>query len=105
YLSDDSIKDCKDARFFLTFLIRLKKLSELGWDEIRKSHRHGYGLEKIPQSCIKPNTKYLPKFITPEVELDVFRSNGDNRTFVGYQEGKVFHIFYIEAKFGDICSH
>ena len=48
YLQKNSICDCKDAAFFYEFLFRLKKLSELGWDEIRKSGRHSFGMEKIP---------------------------------------------------------
>lgn len=105
YLQDNSIKDCTDAKFFYNFLFRLKKLSELGWAEIRKSHKHSFGMEPLTQTQIVPDTKLLPDFITPDVELHVFRSSGDNRTFVGFQKSKIFYIFYIEAAFGDICTH
>lgn len=105
YLKDNSIKNCEEANFLLKFILRLRDLSVLGWNEIRQSQRHGYGLEPLPQDELVPNTKLLPEFITPEVELDVFRSNGDNRTFVGFQKGKIFYIFFIECKHGEICKH
>ncbi len=103
YLSRHSIKDCKDPHFFYTFLIRLQQLSELGWTEIRKSHRHSFGIESIPIEKIKPQ---LPSCITPEIkELDVFRANGDNRPFIGIQVHNVFQILFIETCFGDIYDH
>jgi len=39
YLSDISIKKCTDPKFFYDFLMRLQKLSALGWIEIKKSHK------------------------------------------------------------------
>lgn len=106
YLHDVSYSDCRDALFFIDFLKRLQKLSELGWNGIRASHRHGYGLEKIPISQLNARLKFLPAFITPEVkELDVFRATGDNRTFVGFQKSKIFYVFFIETRFGDVCPH
>lgn len=105
YLHNDSYSNCNDAAFFIKFLERLQKLSELGWKEIRIANRHGYGMEKIPITQLNVSIKNVP-FITPEVkEIDVFRSNGDNRTFVGVQKGKIFYIFFIETRFGDICPH
>lgn len=104
YLSDVSIKGCKDHSFLLNFILRLQKLCELGWNEIRSSHKHSYGMEPIPYNSIKPKDK-LPSFVTREVELDVFRASGDNRVFVGLQKGKVFYIFFVEANFCDIYDH
>ncbi|MCU4155223.1 hypothetical protein J1N10_04505 [Carboxylicivirga sp. A043] len=103
HLSETSIKDCKDSDFFIEFLLRLKKLSELGWKEIRKSQRHGFGMEKIPISEIHPK---LPNCVTPEVKhLHVFRATGNNLPFVGIVIQQVFRIFFIETKFGDIYDH
>lgn len=103
YLSDVSIKDCKKSEFFIEFLLRLKKLSELGWKEIRTSQRHGFGMEKIPVENIHPK---LPSCITPEVKhLHVFRATGSNLPFVGLEMQKVFRVFFIETNFGDIYNH
>jgi hypothetical protein len=104
YLSDVSIKKCSNPRFFYDFLMRLRKLSELGWTEIRKSHRHAYGLESIPLNQIKPQV--LPESITPDVKyLHAFRANGDNLPFIGIQMQRIFRILFLETNFGDIYNH
>lgn len=104
YFKNVSAKDCTDYKFFLDYITRLQKLSELGWDEIRKSHPHSFGMEPMPKTQIRHNG-LLPDFVTREVDLHVFRAVGDNRVMVGLQEGKIFHVFFIEAKFGEISSH
>lgn len=104
YLSDASVKKYNDDKFFYEFIFRLKKLSELGWEGIRKSSRHDYGMESIPISMIKP--KVIPESITPDTEkLHVFRANGNNLPFVGIQIKNVFRILFIETKFGGIYNH
>lgn len=104
YLCDVSFRECTDSKFFINFLSRLKKLSQIGWKEIRTSHRHSLGREKMPVTKIL-HADLLPKFVTREVELDVYRSAGDNRVMIGLQESKIFHVFFIEAKHGDISPH
>ena len=106
HLQLTSIKDCQEPRFFFKFLERLQKLSDLGWNGIRASQRHGFGTEKIPVGEIKP---MLPSFITPDVShFTVFRANGDNRPFLGVRNSnnnKLFHIVFIESRFNDIYDH
>lgn len=51
----------KDYKLYLDFIIRLNNLSNMSWDIINTSHRHGFGTEKIPINKIKPS---LPKFIS-----------------------------------------
>lgn len=103
YLSEVSIKDCKKSDFFIEFLMRLKKLSELGWKEIRTSQKHSFGMEKISINNIHPQ---LPSCITPEVKhVHVFRATGSNLPFVGLEMQKVFRVFFIETNFGDIYDH
>lgn len=104
YFKDVSVKDCNDHKFFFNYITRLQKLSELGWNEIRKSHPHSYGMEPMPRAQIRHNA-LLPAFVTKEVDLHVFRAVGDNRVMVGLQKGKIFYVFFVEAKFGDISSH
>ena len=67
YFKNVSAKECKDAKFFLDYITRLQKLSELGWDEIRKSHPHSYGMEPMHQAQIHHNG-LLPSFVTKEVD-------------------------------------
>lgn len=103
HLQENSLKDCKDSKFYFDFLIRLRDLSNLGWKEIYKSHKHSFGTSKIPISKLKPD---MPSFITKDVtELTVFRANGDNRPFIGLQNKNQFHVIFIETKFGDIYNH
>lgn len=105
YLYENSIDSCNDSKFFFDFLIRLRKLSELGWNGIRTSSRHSFGMEKLSISSIIPQPRY-PHFITPDVkEFSVFRSNGNNTGLVGFQVEKIFYVFYIETKHGDIYNH
>ena len=93
----------KDFKFYADFIERLKKISSLNWNEILIADRHGFGTEKIPVTQIKP---MLPKFITPEIsDLIVFRANGDKRPFLGLRNGSVFHIIFLEEKFGDVYNH
>ena len=102
-LQEGSIKDCKVHNFFYSYLRRMKNLSELGWAEIRKSHKHSFGMSKIPISALKPQ---MPKAITPDVtELTVFRAVGDNRPFLGFQTGGIFHVVFIESTFNEIYHH
>jgi hypothetical protein len=103
YLSDKSIKKCQDYQFYFDFLMRLKELSEKGWNEIRKAPKHSIGLEPLPRCKIKPD---LPPCITPDVnKLHVFRANGNNLPFVGIQIQNILRILFIETKFGDIYDH
>lgn len=102
HLQHVSFIDCKDVTFFPNFMRRLKNFSELGWNGINTSQRHGYGMEKLPQNIIKPQ---LPSIITPEVQLFAFRATGSNLPFVGFREGKIFHIVFIETSFGDVYDH
>lgn len=104
YFKDVSVKDCNDHKFFFDYITRLQKLSELGWNEIRKSPRHSFGMEPMPSVQIR-HRGLLPTFVTKEVDLHVFRAVGDNRVMVGLQKGKIFHVFFVEAKFGDISPH
>jgi hypothetical protein len=104
YLSETSIKKCNDSKFFFDFLMRLRKLSELGWNEIRKSHKHAYGLEPISLKKIKPQV--VLESITPDVVyLHALRANGKNLPFVGIQMQQLFRVLFIETNFGDIYDH
>lgn len=106
YLRPNSIKKAKDPKFFYEFLMRLKELSEQGWKGIRESSRHHYGMEKIPRNQIKCDLTSVGDILTDDIQhLDVFRATKDNHPFLGIQVDKVFHILFIEAKFGDIYNH
>lgn len=104
YLQAVSIKDCKDSKFFFDFLMRLQKLSELGWKQIRVSDKHSFGTEDIAIKQLK--IKSFPPCITPDVDkLKVFRANGNNLPFLGIQHENIFRVIFIESHFGDIYEH
>ena len=104
YLVEESYNRCSNSKFFTDLLGRFKKYSTLGWQGIRASGRHQWGMEKMPVEQIKHTAKV--ECITPDVkDLHILRSSGDNRVLVGLQEQQVFHIFFIEANFGDISFH
>jgi hypothetical protein len=79
YLAPKSYNNCKNPKFFIEFLTRLQKLSELGWQEIKK---------------------------TPDVtHLHVLRATGKKLPFIGIEIQEIFRIFFIETKHGDIYDH
>lgn len=93
----------KDFEFYRLFIERLNKISSLDWNQISADKRHGFGFEKIPRDIIKLQ---LPPFITPEVDhLLAFRACGDNRPFLGFRNENIFHVIFIEEKFGDVYDH
>lgn len=104
YLVEESYNKCSNSKFFTDLLGRFKKYSTLGWQGIRASGRHQWGMEKTPVDQIKHTAKV--ECLTPDVkDLHILRSSGDNRALVGLQEQQVFQIFFIEANFGDISFH
>jgi len=104
YLQTNSIQDCEEHDFFYDFLFRLKQLGELDWATIDKTQRHGFGYEKLPVEQIKP--KNLPPIVTADVKnLIVFRASGDQRPFLGIRRDNIFHVIFIESRFGDIYNH
>lgn len=104
YLQPYSYNACSNASFFIEFLERLKKLANLGWQQINVSGRHGFGTEKMPISKLK--VKNFPPIVTPEVEvLTVFRATGSNLPFLGIRVEDTFQVIFIETQFGDIYDH
>ena len=87
-LHDVSYTECNESSFFINLLQRLKKLCLLDWNEINKSQRHSFGYEKISIKSIFS-----------------FRATGSNHVFLGFREGNVFKVVFIESKFGDIYNH
>lgn len=101
FLQDASYTKCHDSGFFIKFLSRLKSLCQLGWNEINRSYKHSFGYEKIPVSCLKSGLA-----LTKDIDyLFVFRATGDNHAFLGFREGNVFMVVFIESEFGDIYDH
>ena len=96
-------KPKRNQDLYRDFLIRLKHLSELGWEEIGKSQRHGYGFELIPREQFKPQ---MPETVTPDIrKLFVFRSDGANHAFAGFRRDDIFFVVFIESDFNELYDH
>lgn len=96
-------KAIKDGKFFIDFINRLKALCSLGWNGINTSWRHGYGFEMLDKTSMNKHiAALLPDGIA---KLQVFRAKGDNHAFLGYRDGSIFQVVFIEYQFGDIYRH
>ncbi|WP_439258024.1 hypothetical protein [Lonepinella sp. BR2271] len=75
----------------------LHKLSQLTWQELINSNRHGLGTEKIAHSAIKGSS--VPDFIIDQnITLIAFRFSG-KKPMVGYRENQIFHILWLDRDF------
>lgn len=93
----------KDGDFFIHFLDRLKKLSGLDWNTINVSARHSFGAEKMQvKDLVLAARQLVPAGMD---SLTVLRATGDNHAFLGYREGYVFQVIFIESQFGDVYQH
>ncbi len=89
YSVDDCDKDDKAA-----FASRLYLLSQMTWAQIKMADRHGAGTEKIATNSIRVGTDHLPQ----DVDLLALRFSG-NKPMVGYRDGVVFHIIWLDHSF------
>ena len=83
-LHDVSYTECNESSFFINLL-----------------QRHSFGYEKISIKSIKKDIS-IAKGID---YLFSFRATGSNHVFLGFREGNVFKVVFIESKFGDIYNH
>ena len=104
YLEDKSLAKPKlNQDLYKDLILRLKRLSQLGWNEINKSQKHSFGYEFIPTSCFIPQ---MPAVITPDTDkLMVFRADGANHVFAGFRREDVFFVVFIESDFNKLYHH
>lgn len=92
-----------DSGFFIAFLDRLKKLSSIDWNTANVSACHSFGFEKMDVFFMTRSAQnYVPEGMS---SLLVFRATGDNHVFLGYREGNIFQVIFVEYQFGDVYSH
>lgn len=92
---DYGVKRCSDDQK-ISLIHRIEDLCKLKWSEIRASHRHAFGAEKIPISSlnVKP-----PPFITGDVKfLLAYRFSGKHPMLV-HQSKFVLHIIFLDTDF------
>jgi len=92
-----------DSKFFIAFLQRMQKFCQLSWKGVRTSQKHSFGAEPIDVQFLSEKARQnVPKGLK---KLLVLRATGDNHSFLGYRDGNVFQVIFIEYEFGDIYSH
>lgn len=93
----------RDSVFFIDFIKHLRKFCQLSWDDIRTTQRHGLGTETIKADDLNSGAKAMvPSGLK---KLLILRATGDNHAFLGYRDGNVFQVLFIEYAFGDIYNH
>jgi hypothetical protein len=92
--------DCCQQEHRAAVAARLFKLSQMTWLQIRQAPRHGLGTEKIDRTSIRPP---LPLSLTDDVNLLAIRYNGIH-PMVGYRDGRIFHILFIDHTM-DVYPH
>lgn len=97
------VKAKNDSDYFVDFIQHLRKFCSLNWNDVRTTQRHGLGTESIDVVSLKEGAKDLvPSGLN---KLLVLRATGNNHAFLGYRDGSVFQVLFIEYKFGDIYNH
>ena len=84
--------DCCDLPHRAALAVRLSKLSQMTWLQIKSAPRHGLGCETIARNAIKSP---LPQQVTDDVVLIALRYNGKS-PMVGYRDERTFHILFID---------
>ena len=77
------------------FADQLHHLSRFTWSQIQSSPKLGAGHEKIARDSIKAS---IPSFVTEDVNFLAFRFMG-KAPMVGYRQGEVFFILWIDRDF------
>lgn len=77
------------------FASTLHQLGQRTWGEINGLDRHKNGSEIIPRESIKGK---IPNHITPDVRFIAFRFY-KKAPMVGYREGNIFHIIWLDRQF------
>lgn len=92
-----------DSHFFVDYIHHLKSFCNMTWNEMRTTQRHGFGSETIGVN--KLTQKALQRIPSGLRKLIVLRATGNNHVFLGYRDGNVFQVLFIEYRFGDIYAH
>jgi hypothetical protein len=65
------------------------------WNQLVGSHRHGSGTEKTARQSIRAP---IPRHVTEDVTFLAFRFHR-KRPMVGYRDGRIFHILWLDHSF------
>jgi hypothetical protein len=88
------LDNCKEEDR-LQLICQIVKLSELTWNQIYSSHKHGFGSETIPYKKIKPT---IPSHVTKDSTLLALRFSG-HKPMIGYRDGATFFVLFLDHNF------
>lgn len=81
------------------FLDTITKLSEMTWNDIKLSSRHGKGTEKISIKSLKTKIQY-PDNISPDnTDFVLALRYSGLKPFVGIRTQNIFHVLAIDPDF------
>ena len=95
YLKGDYCLSKCDKDEKATLSDTLHQLCRLTWGQIAVASRKGVGYEIISRKALKTG---LPPHISDDVNLLAFRFCG-NKPMIGYREGRIFHILFLDRDF------
>ena len=88
------LSDCTSEEK-LSFLDALLKRSKMRWSEIEQANKSGLGKENIDRNSIKAP---IPSIVKEDTKIWALRFRG-KAPMVGYREGEIFHILWIDRNF------
>lgn len=97
---NNGIQNCTqdEQRLFLNQIINL---SQMTWDEIERSPRHGMGSEKIDRKSLKVP---CPAFITDDVTYLLALRFQAKKPFLIHRDRFICHVIFIDNGF-DVYDH
>lgn len=95
------VKSLPDLASKAAFAEALQIRSSMTWRELKVAPRHGLGMELIPKGQIRAP---IPEPFQDHEKFVVFRYNG-RLPMAGVRILDVFHVLWIEARFGDLYDH
>lgn len=77
-----------------SFIKKIQKLSQVEISEIMASDKFTIGYELLPISILRVK---IPSSVTDDIQnVHVFRFNGKKGRIIGYYDGNIFHILFID---------
>ena len=80
----------------IAFLEQMFRLSQLTWQQIEQTQKHGLGSEKIAISSLHAQ---CPSIVTEDVTFLLALRFLGNAPFVGYRDRFILHILFIDRAF------
>ena len=87
--------ECSESEL-AALMQQLGRLSLLSWQDVQLAPRHGLGSEKIARTSINAP---IPPAATEDVKFFLSLRFQSKKPFVGFRNGYVFHVLWIDNRF------